>query len=327
MNFLKESRIFNRWNEYEKLLNLLKEKNDGLFDYLLSCYSNNEESKIKSYDDRIKNVSYNEGHGNIPDKLYKFINYNSGIKSLENQNLQFSHPLSFHDLGNDLTDLTEFNLINRFYIDHKSIEQIKRVLISQGKGKILKNNSEYFTFLIYNFVMSCLERNKVCCLSENKDNDYLWKGIGTGFCIEYDTLLFQSNNNFHFENGKKSTLLYNRVQYVEEIIKYPVRIDEYDWLSNLIFIKQSIPYKNEEEFRILLTQEITIFDQRLNREERFKAASGRIFNLPSGYEHNSFLRPTFNKKYISKVYYSDKCKDIDGLKKLLNDLEIKVEKI
>ncbi len=319
--------IYNKWNEYEKMLNLLSVRNEPLFDFILKSLSNIEETRLKPYSSYINQMSYIEGHLDIPEKLYKYIDFDAGIMSLQNQNMQFSHPLSFHDLGNSLSDMTEFNLNDRLYIDHISIEQIKQAFASQGKRNVLKSNSEFFTYLVYNFVTSCLERNKIGCLSTNKENEYLWKDKMKGLCIEFDHSLFISADNFEFDNGKKSTILYNKVQYVEEIVKYPIRTDNYEWLSNTIFIKHSVPYKHEEEFRILLTQENTLYETKLSREDRFKVASGRIFNLPSGYNHNTVLRPTFDKKFITKVYYTDQCENLDKLMRTLDELEIVHQKI
>lgn len=81
----------------------------------------------------------------------------------------------------------------RFYIDKTSLNEFINELIIKYNKKI--SLIEAFHLLLYQEVMNTVERNKVLCLSINKNNSYLKKQYPTGICIEYKADLFEDKTN------------------------------------------------------------------------------------------------------------------------------------
>lgn len=95
--------------------------------------------------------------------------------------------------------------------------------------------------------MNLTKRTKVLCLSKRFDNQELWKDKSSGFCIEYKSSLF-TQNNLIFNTNNNHDLIGNFVCYVEKLDKYPIRTDNHEWLSNLLFVKNKLPFSREEEY-------------------------------------------------------------------------------
>lgn len=209
---------------------------ENFFEFYFDRISQKYENMQRVYSKQLADIDYLPSHNRIPEKLYKFISFDDGLKSIENTNLQFSHPLSFRDLANEsLKDRSEF-WFDRFYIDRESLYQIKEVIEQQHPNRKTLDNKSLFLFLIYNHTNNLLERNKVLCLTKSHQNDYMWEKFQDGICIEYNTDIFKRNELIFPENDEH-ILTYNAVEYVDLIEKYPIRINGNDWLSNLIFVK------------------------------------------------------------------------------------------
>jgi len=273
------------------------------------------------YNDRLTDITYNEDYSLMPKKLYKFISVNSGISALKGRNLQFSHPLGFRNLENPaLCDTTEFSF-ERFYIDSNSIETMKQKIRSYQPWYYPVDNRIGAQYILYNYVLNFLERNKVLCLSNSFENEYMWSKFLKGICIEYNTELFR-RGNINFPN-KKYELIFGKVVYTEELACYPMDLNSNNWISNIIFAKKSDPYFNEDEYRILYSFDFDPIKAFSVAEERRKLGGDRLLERDFGQMKKDY--PTFSEKYITKVYIPKRLKDNIELLKTLNELNIEAE--
>ena len=293
-----------------------------LFDSIALKYENIE----KYYHNEILNLDFKQGHNKMPEYLYKYIDFDGGLGSLENCNLQFAHPFSFRkDETNPLIDKSEF-WFDRFYYDKKTLIQLQDGLNQKFKNRKPSPPQDLLSLLQIQFVQNTAERNKILCLSINKHNNYLWDKKPDGICIEYKSNLFKDKNNFKELVHKTCTLHYQKVIYVNDLVKYPVRLDEYSWIANLIFVKHKIPFEKEEEFRVVFTEDIVTDYKRKEKIIFFKKVVSKL--LDENHNYNQYRRRfSFDTSFINKVYYKSSVKDEDALKRLLEKKEIKYEKI
>lgn len=295
-------------------------------DYLNKQVEQIEKSR-KTYSHIMNRFEYKEKSQSIPNSLFKFLSIDGCISSLKNMTLKFSHPLSFRNLSNNLCDNTEL-WFERFFIDLKSIEQFKDTLNRQGLDDYAARGTQFlFTYLLYHHIGVLLESNKILCLSDKLNNDYLWNTCKMDTCIEYDSELFFQKSNLNFNTDQKFTLLYNKVQYVEKLEQYPIRYDDYSWLSNLLFIKNIEPYSAEEEFRILFTEQTSLDKIIEDRSELIKIAGSRLLGYSEGNSYQNHYFPTLDKSFIRKVYLSKSALENKDLINLVQKLEIPFETV
>ncbi|MGJ1360602.1 hypothetical protein ACR79B_05050 [Sphingobacterium spiritivorum] len=291
----------------------------------LSTHIKNIEEKYsnlpKLYDDKLRSIVYNEDYNLIPDKLYKFISLNSGVSALDGNNLQFSHPLGFRCLENPaLCDTTEFSF-ERFYIDSNSVEFMKQKIKRDKLNYSSVDNRIAATYILYNYVINFLERNKVLCMSNNVENDYMWSKFAEGICIEYNTELFKRGNiNFSNEDYK---LIFGKVVYTDDLACYPMDFRSNKWISNIIFAKKRDPYIYEDEFRILYSFDFDPIKTFSVAEERRKLGGNRLLERDFGQVKKDY--PTFSTKYINKIFIPKILKNNIELLKILDKYNIQRE--
>ena len=289
---------------------------------ILGLYIKHIEEKYEklahTYHENLNSIVYNEDYSLMPKKLYKFISLKSGLSSLKSRNLQFSHPLGFRSLENPaLCDTTEFSF-ERFYIDRNAVEFMKQKIRHDHPDYHPVDNAIGVHYHLYNYVLNFVERNKVLCLSNSFENDYMWSKFTDGICIEYDTALFQ-RENIRFPS-KDYHLIYGKVIYTDNLACYPIDYESYDWVSNIIFAKKNDPYFSEDEYRILYSFDFDPIKTFSITEERRKLGADRLLERDFGQIKKEY--PTFDKKFITKVYIPKKIKDNIELLKALEDLEI-----
>lgn len=303
---------------------LISTEHEDHFYMILDSIARKYQGEEKSYQKLIDNLNFMEGHDSIPKSLFKYIDFDGGFSSIQHLNIQFSHPLAFRELENPtLVDRSEF-WMDRFYYDRTSIERYRTELSKKFNKKIKLSAQDLLCLLLYMHVLNTVERNKILCLSDSGYNDHLWSANQTGLCIEYDTELFKSRLNLRNDSTDKFTILYNQVQYVENILRYPIRMDSHDWIGNLVFIKDK-KYKEENEFRVLYTENYTFDHKPESKCANYNKALKRIQDSDKG--NLDFKRLQIDKKYIKNVSYTDYVKDESNLLKLLDEYGIPYSKI
>lgn len=289
---------------------------------ILGLYIRHIEEKYSNlprpYHENLNSIVYNEDYSLMPKKLYKFISLKSGLTSLKSGNLQFSHPLGFRSLENPaLCDTSEFSF-ERFYIDINSVESMKRKIKNDQPDYYPIDNAIGAQYHLYNYVLNFVERNKVLCLSNSFENDYMWSKFSDGICIEYDTDLFQRRNiKFQSENYN---LIFGKVIYTDNLACYPITFDSADWVSNIIFAKRNDPYSSEDEFRILYSFDFDPIKTFSIAEERRKLGGDRLLERDFGHIKKDY--PTFSDNFITKVYIPRLLKDHKLLFETLDKLNI-----
>lgn len=308
----------------ELLKLLISTQGEDHFYLILDSIARQYQCEVKNYQDLIDNLSFTQGHDVIPESLFKYIDFDGGFSSIEHLNIQFSHPLSFRELKNPLlVDKSEF-WMDRFYYDRNSIEMYRNELSKKFKKKISSSVQELLCVLLYMYVLNTVERNKILCLSASGDNHHFWSTNQTGLCIEYDTELFKNKSNLNNDSTDKFTLIYNQVQYVDNILRYPIRMDCHDWIGNLVFIKNK-KYKEENEFRVLYTEDFTFDNKSDSKFVYYEKALNRIQDYDKG--NLDFKRLRINKKYIKNVLYTNFVKNEGALLKLLDGYDIPYSKV
>ena len=180
-------------------------------------------------------------------------------------------------------------------------------------------------YLLLSHILNLTKRNKVLCLAKTFNNQELWKDYSKGICIEYNTELFK-HNHLKFAKNKKYELIGNPVLYVEELIIYPIRANDDSWLSNLLFVKNQVPFIREDEYRIICT------DINYNPTKDVPTRKNRITEvkellLNGNVRETLPIRPIFNRGYINKVYYKNTVKNETELLEELRKYEIPWEKM
>lgn len=307
---------------------LVSTKSDEHFFQIFNSISRMYESVPKTYHDKIIDIKLLENNDlQIPPNLYKYMNFDGGLSSLECCNVQFSHPFSFRkDETNPLIDKSEF-WFDRFYYDTQTLSELNKLLNLKFKRSKLMSPKNLLSLLQIQFVKNTAERNKILCLSSKKNNEHLWQDKLDGICIEYKSNLFMDKNNFKELVNNKNTILYNPVVYVDNIVKYPVRMHESYWLSNLLFIKNKNRFEQEEEFRVIITEDFITDYNRSKRDIFFKNVVERLEDIIKYDYKDQFKRFSFDKEFINKVYYKSSVKDEFKLIDSLDKLEIPYEKI
>lgn len=247
----------------------------------------------------------------LPDRLFKYIDFDGGLLSLKDSNVQFSHPLSFRSLKSGMADISEL-WYDRIYVDLISLFETRLMLKKDPLSLNRYLNDKFlFSYLMYNHAMNTVERNKILCLARSANNPYLWGKFSTGLCIEYDTELFKDKKNLNFYPKKgKFSLLCDKINYVESIVPYPVRWDNGEWLSNLLFIKDKT-FRQEDEFRIILTEDRSLDSMIKEWPNRTRIATHRILDI-NPWETDP-IRPGIDIRFIKKVYYTEAVKNEQDL--------------
>ncbi len=304
-------------------MTLSEVKNYYLFNEpILGLYIKHIEKKYsilpRAYDDHLNSIVYNEDHDLMPKRLYKFLSVNSAISALTGRNLQFSHPLGFRSLENPaLCDATEFSF-ERFYIDSNAVEYMKYRIIQDHPTYYPVDNRIASNYILWNYVLNFLERNKVLCLSNSFENDYMWSKFPEGICIEYNTELFK-NDNITFPSDNYQ-LIFGKVIYTDELACYPIDMNSQNWISNVIFAKKNNPYVNEDEYRILYSFDFDPIKTFSIAEQRRKLGLDRLLERDFGQVKKDY--PTFSGKFITKVYIPKQLRDHKLLFKTLDELNI-----
>ncbi len=129
---------------------------------------------------------------NLPEKVYKYLDFEGGYSSLESLTLQFSCPLSFYRIEHKLSDTSEFG-IERVCIDNKLVIHLDDYIMSEGEPgiKSMFSHSKEVgkaSFYVFRHFQTYLLGYRVCSLSSNPRNSRLWQNISDyrGICVEYD---------------------------------------------------------------------------------------------------------------------------------------------
>ena len=302
-------------------LKLLFKKEDQ-FPFYFEGIARIYERKHQPYSNPLPPIDFNEPFQQIPNKLYKYIDLNGGLSSITHGNIQFSDPLSFWKLEK-LDDPTEF-WFDKLYMDNDSLNQMNDIIVQEYPDYRQLHKIEIFLYILHNHVLNLTKRNKVLCLAKTYLNDELWKENSTGICIEYDTSLFV-NNHLKLKTDKYK-LIGNPILYVDKLVKYPIRINDDRWLSNLIFVKNTIPFSREDEYRILCTEkDYNPIQHNGKSKDRIKITGDMLLDKKT--KPTIPLRPTFDLSFITKVYYKKTVQDESKLLAKLEKLNIPWKKL
>ena len=280
-------------------------------------------NKSKHYQNFLPKIDFEERFQQIPTRLYKYIDLDGGITSINNRTIRFSDPLSFwgHET---LGDKTEF-WFDRIYIDHISLQQMYVIISAKSPRHRCFDEKDVFLYLLHHQILNLTKRNKVLCLAKTFENQELWNDYSQGICIEYNTDLFIKNRPI-FPNSETFSLIGRPILYVDNLVKYPIRTTDDFWLSNLIFVKNKNPFIREDEYRILYTDEdydsVKEIPRRKDRLEQVikLLLNGEVRETPP-------LDAHIDTKYIVKVYYKNSVKDEKRLLNTLQKFNIPVEKL
>lgn len=94
------------------------------------------------------------------------------------------------------------------------------------------------------------------------------------------------------------------------IVPYPVRWDNGEWLSNLLFIKDKT-FRQEDEFRIILTEDRSLDSMIKEWPNRTRIAAHRILDI-NPWETDP-IRPGIDIRFIKKVSYTEAVKNEQDL--------------
>ncbi|MFA6200540.1 MAG: hypothetical protein WC679_09070 [Bacteroidales bacterium] len=219
-------------------------------------------------------------------RVFKYLTYDSGIKMLECNNLQFTR-------ANQLNDKEDCHISKINFDFVRAIENVLKLdqneLVSKVKNKDAKP--------IISF--------GICSFGTSADNDILWRRytktneVYDGICIELDR-----EEIFKCLIERKIKFVSFVVDYIDktvESIPYEYRIGDNEgiklmFLSRLFATKTKAEWADEEELRIILTDE---FSEVCRREELYKSCFKRVYlgNEMTTKQRNDILRIVEDAKY------------------------------
>ena len=247
---------------------------------------------------------------NLPEKVYKYLDFEGGCSSLESLTLQFSCPLSFYRIEHKLSDTSEFG-IERVCIDNKLVRDLEDYIMSEGETglKSLFSRSKEVGkagFYVFRHFQTYLLGYGVCSLTNNPRNSRLWQNVSDhqGICVEYDR-----KQLLEYLQSIDKVDQFANVIYVDKLQKTPISFsDELKlkyYVLNLMFVKAK-EFKFEEEFRI-----ISRFENSSKNIDVEKFLKGEIGETP-------FRRYEISTDCINKVYYTA---NLENTRKLFDILE------
>lgn len=304
---------------FSKGFHSIEEINETIINQILKINSEHKIQYTYEYTRAFNETKWNANSGNIPEKLYKYYDFDGGYKALTSMikeglsTIKFSDANIFKIPGNLLSDKTEVDH-GRFYIDILSMEQLKSVKTN------FKGIDREFILNYLNHYVNTYDKNKVCCFSKSNNNAYLWGANDHQICIEYNSELFKGR---FFNAMDKIELIYNHVHYVDKIIKIPYRYDSFEWLTNLFFIK-SIEYSKEDEFRILWHTNDNNPYRKLN-----SGANNSLYRELTEADRTQFASvfPQFDISFINKIYLKEGKNCLLDLIAILKDYDLEYELI
>lgn len=185
--------------------------------------------------------------------IYKYINFDTGLLTLENSTIAFSHPLSFNDPYDCFIKLVDFKKVPKNY-RQSLIDQYFAHLDTTEKAKMLakmsKTPDEVAIKLLETKGMDNeLVDRGVSCFSRKNDNLLMWSHYADshkGICIGFNLLELYLSMDRH-SNEKMVVLAdytdtFSPLSYYEHKIESIVR-----WLKT----KSNI-WSYEEEIRIIM---------------------------------------------------------------------------
>ena len=186
-------------------------------------------------------------------EIYKYTNFEIGLKIISGQTLAFRSPLNMNDPFDCDISLIDFSQISQNYIEYLILKYPSR---SDELSKLLPRTSsnEY----IYNHIIDAqtrglkqdLSKRGLTCFSETFSNPLMWSHYTTshsGICIGFDFKKLYTS----IRKSSNPERLITKVEYSETFVavdyyKYP-REAILNWLK-----MKSIDWKYEKEVRILL---------------------------------------------------------------------------
>lgn len=235
-------------------------------------------------------------------RVFKYLTYDSGIKMLECNNLQFTRADQLNDKEDCHISKINFDFVRA---TEDAIKLNQNELVSKVKNKYEKPISNF----------------GICSFSTTADNDILWrrytktKGLYNGICIELDTdktirCLIQKKIKF-------AALVVDYVEKIVESIPYEYFIgtkeEKYSFFQLLVATKTKVKWECENELRIILTDELS---EGYRREELYKSCFKRIYlcNGMTAKQRNNILRIVEGAKYKMEICNYDKTPRYSTLK-------------
>ncbi|MBN2349396.1 MAG: DUF2971 domain-containing protein [Bacteroidales bacterium] len=138
---------------------------------------------------------------NIPDIIYKYCDYETGIKIIEDKTLKFSNPNKFNDpfdcyeelIDKSFTEKERWNFIQKRFSNLSRPER-------RRKNKEFRNDPNRLNNALENALKDLRDHVYLCCFSKIKNNILMWSHYAnyhTGFCFGFNFKQFEDNFYFH----------------------------------------------------------------------------------------------------------------------------------
>lgn len=198
-------------------------------------------------------------------KVYKYLTFDSGVKMLQNNNVQFTRA----NMLNDEVDC-HISKVNFDYIT-REIDKISAINTSELIEKIKSKHGPTFSSF------------GICSLGTTPDNLTLWNdytraydNTSNGICIE---LNLSATIDYILKSGIKVVSF--RVDYIDDTIEsipYELYLgndmERSEFLRKVLATKNRTDWEQEQEVRIILPEELT---QEYRRLSLYKSCFGNIY--------------------------------------------------
>ncbi len=191
---------------------------------------------------------------NGKNEIFKYIDFESGLKIISNATLAFKNPLDMndpYDCSLDFLDLTKppenylKDLLKEKYA-YLSREERRKIIAYS-----IKNFRPLLPTILKNGMESDLKMRGITCFSEINNNLLMWSHYGkshTGVCIGFDLVkLYESIKTKHLFDK-----LFIKVRYETEFQAMNYFDDKVESVVNWVRTK-SLDWNYEKEFRIIIS--------------------------------------------------------------------------
>ena len=185
--------------------------------------------------------------------IYKYMDFEIGVKTLNNQTIAFSSPLEVNDPYDCYLPLIDYKNIPIEYIQY-IIKTYPTHFDRDTREKLLTQTSED----IYNMMKDILDKGwrndlskrRISCFSETFSNLLMWSHYGkshSGICIGFDLgILYES-----IRSSSDSERLLIKVNYSKDFVSMDYY--EHPWESVINWLRtKSIDWEYEKEIRMIL---------------------------------------------------------------------------
>lgn len=198
-------------------------------------------------------------------RVYKYLTYDSGLKMLQYNNLQFTRANKLNDEHDCHIDKVNFDFVMN---TAKDINIDADELVSEVVNKHKESISSF----------------GICSLGTSSDTDKLWDGYTKtnnnydGICIEID--IEAAIKCLYKQNIKAMAFVVDYIDSVIESIPYQYFIGEkwqqFIFLTKLFATKDTAVWEEEKELRIVLPQKLSI-DEEYYRVKLYKSCFKNVY--------------------------------------------------